>query len=66
MGNEHKKAMLAIFVFLFMCLLAGTVFITIQVQHYSIAAILLATTIIIGMDIRWVMKFEEQMPSVNE
>ena len=60
MGSEHKKAMLAIFTLLFIFLFAGTVFITVQVQHYAIGAILLVTTAIIGMDIRWVHKSEPQ------
>lgn len=59
MGNEHKKALLAIFTLLFTCLLAGTIFITVQVQHYAIGSILLVTTIIIAMDIRWVLKSQE-------
>ncbi len=59
MGSEHKKALVAIFTLLFICLLAGTVFITVQVQHYTIGAILLATTFIIAMDIRWVLKSGE-------
>jgi hypothetical protein len=66
MGSEHKKAMLVIFALLFICLLAGTVFITIQVQHYAIGSILLATTTIIGMDIRWVLNSEEPLHPFNE
>lgn len=59
MGNQHKKALVAIFALLFTCLLAGTIFITLQVQHYAIGAILFVTTVIIGLDIRWVMKSQE-------
>jgi len=60
MGSEHKKALLAIFTLLFICLLAGTIFITVQVQHYTIGAILLVTTLIIAMDIRWVIKSDDE------
>lgn len=65
MGSEHKKALLAIFTLLFICLLAGTVFITVQVQHYTIGAILLATTLIIAMDIRWVLKSDKENTPVQ-
>jgi antibiotic biosynthesis monooxygenase (ABM) superfamily enzyme len=65
MGSEHKKAMLAIFTILFICLLAGTIFITVQVQHYTIGTILLVTTIIIGADIRWVHKTQEPSSSFD-
>ncbi|MFT5593722.1 MAG: hypothetical protein ACI8SR_002108 [Oceanicoccus sp.] len=60
MGSEHKKALLAIFTLLFVFLLAGTVFITVQVEHYAVGSILLVTTAIIGIDIRWVQKVEPQ------
>ena len=64
MGSEHKKALLAIFILLFVLLLAGTVFITVQVQHFAISTILIITTIIIGMDIRWMLKSTAQNPPV--
>jgi len=56
MGSEHKKVMLAILILLFICLFAGTIFITIEVQHYAIGFILFATTLIIGIDIRLILK----------
>ncbi|MFY0641694.1 MAG: hypothetical protein JXR16_11650 [Bermanella sp.] len=62
MGSEHKKALLAIFILLFILLLAGTVFITLQVQHFAISTILIVTTVIIGMDIRWMLKSTPQNP----
>jgi len=59
MGAEHKKALLVIFALLFFCLMAGSVFIAIQIQHLGIAAILLAVSVVLAIDIRWVMKSEE-------
>jgi len=64
MGNEHTKALLAIFILLFILLLAGTVFITVQVQHFAISTILIVTTIIIGMDIRWMLKATTHNPNL--
>ena len=39
MGAEHMKALLVIFALLFFCLMAGSVFIAIQIQHLGIAVL---------------------------
>lgn len=59
MGAEHKKALLVIFALLFFCLMAGSVFVAIQIQHLGIAAILLAVSAVLAVDIRWVLKAED-------
>ena len=59
MGAEHKKALLVIFALLFFSLIAGSVFVAIQVQHIGIAAILLAVSVILAIDIRWVLRADE-------
>jgi len=59
MGAEHKKALLVIFALLFFCLVAGSIFVAIQIQHMGIAAILVAVSIVLAIDIRWVLRADD-------
>ena len=36
MGETHKRALVAIFTILFLCLVAGTLFVAIELQHIGI------------------------------
>jgi hypothetical protein len=60
MGAEHKKALLVIFTLLFICLVAGSAFVAIQIQHMGIAAILIAVSVILAIDIRWVLRANDK------
>lgn len=55
MGETHKRALVAIFVVLFLCLMAGTLFVAIELQHIGITAILVTVAAILLVDIRWVL-----------
>jgi len=45
----------AIFTILFLCLVAGTLFVAIELQHIGITAILITVATILLVDIRWVL-----------
>jgi len=55
MGETHKRALVAIFTILFLCLVAGTLFVAIELQHIGITAILITVATILLVDIRWVL-----------
>lgn len=58
MEKNHKRALIAIFSFLFVCLVLATVFVSSQTQSVGISSILIVVTAILAIDIGWVMKSE--------